>query len=220
MTAISSQTSVPANPHRWLRRFAWTGSIGLLFLLGGYFFRAPLLTGLAEAWVVDEPLTHADVIVIPGGRPDLRAPEAARLYHQGYAPRILHMNIQRCPLVDMGILPSEMEVTRKVLLSNNVPEPAIVAIGKEVADTYDESCAVRAWVQENGAKSVIVVTDLANTRRVHWIFTKELKGTGAQVRVRAVQPVEYGINDWWRHEEGVSAFQSEFVKYVFYRCKY
>lgn len=220
MTAISNQTSAPANPHRWLRRLAWAFAIVCLLAGIAYVFRAPLLTGLAEAWVVDEPLTHADAIVIPGGRPDLRPLEAARLYHQGYAPRILCMNIKRCPLVDMGILPSEMELTRRVLLSNDVPQTAIVVIGKGVASTYDESCAVRAWVQQTGAKSVIIVTDLAQTRRVNWIFTKQLRGTGAQVRVHAIRPEEYGINDWWQHKEAVLAFQNEFLKYVYYRCKY
>lgn len=220
MTVTPNQSHVSARRHHWRRRLAWALAIGLLLLLGCYVFRAPLLTGLAEAWVVDEPLTHADAIVIPGGRPDLRAPEAARLYQQGYAPCILHMNIKRCPLVDAGILPSEMEVTRKLLLSNNVPQAAIVVIGKEVASTYEESKAVCAWVQETGAKSVIIPTDPAQTRRVYWLFTKQLKGTGAQIQVHAIKPKQYGINDWWRHWDGRHAFENEFLKYVYYRCRY
>jgi len=205
---------------RWLRRLAWALAIVCLLAGVAYVFRAPLLTGLGKAWVVDEPLTHADAIVIPGGWPDLRPLEAARLYHQGYAPRILCMDVKHCQAVIMGLEPCEAELTQRVLLSNNVPQSVIVVIGKEVTNTYDESRAVRAWVRETGAKSVIVVTDLANTRRVCWIYTKQLKWTGAQVQVRAIRPAEYGINDWWRHEEGLIAFQNEFLKYVYYRCKY
>ena len=203
-----------------VRRLAWTLAIVGLLAGAGYLFRAPLLTGLAEAWVVNDPVAKADAIVILGGWPELRPAEAARLFHQGYAPRILCTDVKLSPAAEMGIALSERELTRRVLLSNNVPETAIIVVGKSVANTYEESLAVRTWVEATKAKSIIIVTDLAHSRRARWIFRKELKGTGAQIQMHAVKPKQYGITDWWRHEDGVRASQDEFVKYLYYRLKY
>ncbi len=191
-----------------------------LLALAAWFLRAPLLTGLAEAWVVDDPVAKADAIVVLGGRPDLRAVEAARLYHQGIAPRILYMDVKLSPSAEIGITLSEREQTRQLLLSNNVPESALIAVGQSVASTYDESRAVWAWIGESGAKSVLIPTDIFHTRRVRWVFRKELKGTGAEVHTRAIQPAEYGVTNWWQYQEGLITFQNEFVKYLFYHVKH
>ena len=53
--------------NRCLRRIAACLILGCVLLLVGYVFRAPLLTGLADAWVVNDPVAKADAIVIPGG---------------------------------------------------------------------------------------------------------------------------------------------------------
>jgi uncharacterized SAM-binding protein YcdF (DUF218 family) len=188
-------------------------------LASAWLFRAPLLTGYAKAWVVDDHLEKADAIVIPGGRPDLRAIEAARLYQQGLAPRILYMDVKLSPSSEMGIIPSEREQTRRLLLSNNVPESALTAIGHSVVNTHDESLAVRDWMASNGLHSIVIATDLSHTRRVRWLFRKEL-GASAQIRVHAIQPREYGVTNWWQHEEGLIAFQNEFLKDAYYHLKY
>ena len=89
-----------------------------------------------------------------------------------------------------------------------------------LASTYDEARAVRAWLATNSAKSILIATDLSHTRRARWIFQKELEGTGVQVRVHAIQPKEYGLTNWWQHEEGLIAFQNEFIKSLYYHLKY
>ena len=206
--------------NRWPRRLAWALGIGILLLLGGYLFRAPLLTGLADAWVVNDPVTKADAIVIPGGGLENRPFAAAKLFHDGVAPRILYMNVRLSPAEAMGITLPEKELTRRILLSNNVPETAMTGIGTNVASTYDESRAVRAWIETSGAKSIVIATDPFHTRRARWVFGKELRGTKTQIHVVPVNPVSYRVDDWWRHEEGWLAFQNEVIKYIYYRVKY
>jgi uncharacterized SAM-binding protein YcdF (DUF218 family) len=158
--------------------------------------------------------------VVLGGKPELRAIEAARLYRQGIAPQIVYMDVKLCPAAELGIIPSERDQTRRLLLSNNIPETAMAVVGHQVATTYDESLAVRAWLATNSAKSILIATDLSHTRRARWIFRRELKGTGVQVHVLAIKPKEYGVSDWWRHEEGLIAFQNECIKLTFYWLKY
>lgn len=193
---------------------------GFLLCGLGCVFHASLLSALASAWVVDDPVAKADAIVVLGGRPDLRAPEAARLYHQGAAPKVLYMDVKAGATVAMGVIPSEREQTRRMLLSNQVPEMALEAIGKSVGSTYDESCAAHAWAESNHAHAIIIATDISHTRRARWIFRKRLNDLPVKVQVHAVQPREYGVTNWWRNEEGLIAFQNEAIKSLYYWVKY
>jgi uncharacterized SAM-binding protein YcdF (DUF218 family) len=203
-----------------LLRAVWLLAVVGGLILAGYVFRASLLTGLAEAWVVNEPATKADAIVILGGGLENRPFAAARLFHDGVAPRILYMNTRPGPAEESGVALSERELTRRILLSNNVPESAMQAIGTNVASTYDESCAVRAWVKQTGATAIIITTDLFHTRRARWIFGKELRDTNAKIYMVAVNLPNYDINDWWRHEQGLVDFQNEVIKSIYYRFEY
>jgi uncharacterized SAM-binding protein YcdF (DUF218 family) len=210
----------PVSKLGFRRRLAWLLAFVCALLLACYIARAPLLTGLAKAWVVDEPGVHADAIVVLGGKPELRPFEAARLYHAGVAPRILYMDVKVNSAAEQGLMLSEREFTRRVLLRNGVPGTAITAVGDGVANTYDESLAVRAWLATNNAKSVLITTDLSHTRRARWIFRKELAGTGVQVHVHAIEQREYSTSDWWKHEEGLVAFETEFIKDAYYHFNY
>jgi uncharacterized SAM-binding protein YcdF (DUF218 family) len=206
--------------NRWLRRIAGCLILGCVLLLVGYVFRASLLTGLAEAWVINDPVTKADAIVVLGGGLENRPFAAARLYHDGIAPMVIYTDVRPGPAEELGITPREAELTHRILLGNGVPETAMRLIGTNVASTYDESRAVRAWVEKSGAKMIIIPTDPFHTRRVRWIFSKELRDSKTDIHVVPVNPVRYRVDDWWRHEEGVTAFQNEIIKYLYYRFEY
>ena len=130
------------------------------------------------------------------------------------------MNVKLSPTTKLGITLPEKDLTRQVLLKQEVPDSDCITIGDGVASTYDESRAVRAWLEKTGAKKVIIPTDLFHTRRVCWLFQKQLKGTGARALVTAVETESYGATNWWRHEEGLIAFQNEVIKLAYYHLKY
>ena len=205
---------------KWLKRLG----IALLVLgvlpIAGYTCRAPLLRRAANLWIVNEPLSRADVIVVLGGGTDTRPFEAARLFHLGLAPRILLMNPRPSPATDLGLLPTEADLGRHILLKKNVPDGDIFFAADIVTNSYDESIAVRNWAKANRVRRVIIPTDIFHTRRVHWLYAKELKGTGIQVEIEAVPVREYTTTDWWQHEQGVIAFQNEVLKFAYYRLKY
>jgi uncharacterized SAM-binding protein YcdF (DUF218 family) len=205
---------------RWLRCIG--GSLATLctLLLIGYVFRAPMLTGLARAWVVNQPTTRADAIVVLGGGVENRPFAAARLFQKRVAPLILFMNVKAGPAEELGVVPSETEQTRRILLSNSVPPSAILAIGTNVASTFDESRAVRAWAQETGASTIVITTDLFHTRRARWIFRRELRDLQVKIDIVPVEPVRYKIDNWWRNEEGVIQFQNEVIKSFYYHVRY
>jgi uncharacterized SAM-binding protein YcdF (DUF218 family) len=205
---------------RWVRRLAFCLAVLCLLASVLYFLRSPLLTGLANAWIVNDPLQHADAILVLGGGLETRPFAAARLYRDGYAPRILVAQPKASPTDALGLTTREQDVARQVLIKEGVPESAITGIGEDVETTYAESLAVRAWLSTNHASRIIIPTDPFHTRRVRWLFCKQLKGTGVQVIVEAVPVREYTQGDWWRHEQGLIAFQNEAVKSIYYHLKY
>jgi uncharacterized SAM-binding protein YcdF (DUF218 family) len=206
--------------NRWLRWFGGLLASLVVLLAAGYAFRAPVLRGAARAWIVNEPLTKADVIVVLGGGPETRPFEAARLFHLGLAPKILLMNPRPSPPTQLALIPAEADLDRSILLNQHIPAEDILVSADIVTNSYDESIAVRNWARTNRVTRVIIPTDIFHTRRIRWLYGKELKGTGIHVEIEALPVRQYTAEDWWRHEEGVTAFQNEILKYAYYRLKY
>src|ERR1035437_7695555 len=89
--------------------------LGVL-LVASYVFRAPLLRAAADFWIVNQGVTQADAIVVLGGGLETRPFAAAKLYHEGLAPRILLMNVKLSPTTKLGITSPEKDLTRQVLV--------------------------------------------------------------------------------------------------------
>jgi uncharacterized SAM-binding protein YcdF (DUF218 family) len=195
-------------------------AVPILLLACAWIARAPILRECAELWVVSDPLQPADAIAVLGGGITLRPFVAARLYKQGLAPKVLVSNVRPDPLVRLGLVAPHPDETRPLLVKLGVPEAAIVGFGRDVASTFDEARALAAWAEDNRAHTIIVPTEIFPSRRQRWILDHELKPVGARVILDAVTPPEYGIDDWWRHDEGLIGFQNEVIKYVYYRVKY
>jgi uncharacterized SAM-binding protein YcdF (DUF218 family) len=205
---------------KWFKRLVVTLLALCALLIAGYVFRAPLLRGAASAWIVSDPLTKADVIVVLGGGPSTRPFEAARLFHQGLAPKILLTNPQPAPAIQLGLTPANADLERSILLSENVPASCIFIAPEPVDSTYLEALAVRDWARTNAVKRIIIPTDIFQTRRARWVFRKQFAPLGVRVEVEAVPVREYAATNWWQHDDGVVAFQNELLKYAYYRVKY
>jgi uncharacterized SAM-binding protein YcdF (DUF218 family) len=188
--------------------------------------RAPILRGLAEWWVVSDPLDRADAIVILSGRLDVRPFAAAALYQRGMAHQVLFSRAAPGPIdaLRLRLLPQQTERPIRYLASLlgklGVPDEAMVEFGQDVSSTYDEARALVDWARSSGARSLIIPTDEFTTRRIRWIFQRQLGPMGVRVMVQAVEPPEYKVDEWWRSKNGLIEFQNEVIKYVFYRFKY
>lgn len=93
----------------------------------GWLEREPLLQEAANLWIVSDPLTHADAIVVLGGNSQTRPLVAAELYHRGLANRVLVSH------------PSDFQLNCVALLKLGVPASAIEAFGKENRNTREEA---------------------------------------------------------------------------------
>src|SRR5262249_26439494 len=204
------------------RRYGWwlAPVLIVLAIAIAWMARAAILRGVAELWVVSDPLDRADAIVVLAGRIDVRPFAAADLYGRGFAPRVLISNLPPDPLKTMHLWPGQTELTRQLLLKLGVAAEAIVEFGDGVTSTYEEARALLDWTRSSGAKSVIIPTDLFPTRRVRWTFQHEVASTGVRVIVHAIQPRAYGLDDWWRDERGLIDFQNEVIKSIYYRLSH
>ncbi len=198
-------------------RFALKWAAGLLAVAAALFFlRAPLLSGIAEAWMINAPLAKSDAIVVLGGDPNARAFEALRLYRDGWAPLILVMSPRLQATDRLGITISQAELTRRIL-SNAVPPEAIQVRGTNLESTFEEALTVKNWLKESGANSLISPTGPFHSRRVRWVFHKTL-GDSARLTIRSIRPEE--CQDWWQHEGTLIDFQNEVIKFAYYLLVY
>ena len=206
---------------RRLFKFALGGVLALaVLLLACWWWRAPLLTGLAQLWIVSDPPAPADAIAILGGGVDTRPLAAAQLYREGWSQHILVLAPPVSVAAERGLAPSTITTTRRLLASEQVPEEAVAVVGQGVTSTWDEARALVSWAQEHQARRVLVPTDLFHTRRAGWILRRELQRVGTEVCLIPVNSRLYSATNWWQHHQGVVDFQNEVLKHVYYRLKY
>jgi uncharacterized SAM-binding protein YcdF (DUF218 family) len=196
--------------------------VGVAIAVGGagWLRGSLLLADAAELWVVSDPLGPADAVVVLGGGLDTRPVAAATYYQQGLIGKILLSNVRSTRAERLGLVPSHMELNRRVLLQLGVPETAIESFGSGLSNTYEEAVALNEWAMKTHAHAVIVPTEQFSSRRVRWILARELATSGVVVRVPAVDDPAYSSSHWWKDEKGLVAFQNEVLKYIYYRLKY
>jgi uncharacterized SAM-binding protein YcdF (DUF218 family) len=207
----------------WLRRARLAlGALVLLIALLGvlWVFRRPILIGAANLWIVDERPPKADAVLVLGGGLQYRAFEAARMFNAGLCRTVLVVNVGLLPAQDSGIVETETVLIRRLLLKKGVPDTAIVAVGKDSRNTWEDVRSARDWAVKAGVHNLVVPTDLFHTRRVHWICGRLFKRLNVRTYVTAIDPVDYHRDDWWKHENGVVGFQNELIKYWFYMLKH
>jgi uncharacterized SAM-binding protein YcdF (DUF218 family) len=205
---------------RRLRKLGGALAVVLAVLVLCWVFRQPLLQGFAEAWAVDGTLEKADAILVLGGGVDVRPFAAAKLYKEAYAPQVLVVAAPLRLTARMGLVQGHGELIRTVLLHEGVPEGAIVSLGKDLNNTWQEALALREWLKSHPCKAVIIPTEAIHTRRVRWVFEKVLVGSGCRVLIHALENPEYGAQNWWMSEAGLIAVQNEVLKHLYYRLKY
>ena len=183
--------------------------------------REALLRGATDLWIVSDPITSADAIVVLGGGVDERPFVAADLYAKGLVRKVLLSEMKEPPSVEIGALISSTEQNRRVLLRLGIPDSAIETFGNANKNTWAEAIALKEWTDRNAVSVLIIPTEIFSARRVSWTFRREFAGTGVRIEVPSFDPPRlYTRADWWKTEDGVIEFQNEVLKYLYYHLKY
>jgi uncharacterized SAM-binding protein YcdF (DUF218 family) len=183
--------------------------------------RGALLRGAADLWIVSDPITPADAVVVLGGGIDIRPFVAADLYTKGLVKKVLLSKVREPLSVEIGAVTSDTEDERQVLLRLGVPDSAIETFGSANKNTREEATALKSWAVRNAVSTLIIPTEIFPARRVSWMFRREFAGTGVGIEVPSFDPPKlYTRADWWKTEDGLISFQNEVLKYLYYRVKY
>ncbi len=193
---MAAEKNSETNPlrHRRMPRVV-LGLAGIL-LLGG----VVLLLGVGRWLVVEDPLEKAQAIVVLSGRMPLRALEAAKLYREGYAPKVwvTHSSEPGATLEAMQIAyVGEDFYNLRVLMHAGVPADAIRVLEPPIINTADEIAAVSAALEEEKRRTVIIVTSKVHTRRVRILWHRLVASRGQAV-VRGASDDPFEPRRWWR----------------------
>lgn len=169
-----------------------------------YFARHPIMRFVAESWVVDEPATHADAIVVLGDDNFYadRATHAAELFRQGVAPEVIASGKRLRPNAGVS------ELMEHDLVERGVPKEKIVKFTHDADSTREEADALGKLAKDHHWKSVVIVTSNYHTRRVRYIYGKVFPA-GIVISVAGARDGDFDPERWWEKRKSIKLFARE-----------
>ena len=165
---------------------------------------------LASMLVVAHEPVRADAIVALAGDGDgsrLRA--ALRLYEQGLAPTLVHVNALRV---------NKASVLQKLCRECKLVEEKIVFL-EGSADTRTDAQISLKYCQENNLRKILVVTSPYHTRRTQFIFNDIYEGSGIESIVISSDAYENFVppdGRWWTDRKTLEFIWLEFGKILYW----
>lgn len=214
--ALAPHAKRPRSPRR---PGCWALPLGLgLLLLFLFALRGPILVAVARAVEVHQPPLRADLIFLLSGdaRHAGRAQEAASLYLRGFAPVVVMARPEDEHAMFLGLYPNDADVNSAILRRAGVPDSAILMIVAPggATSTTDEGILLDWYLRKHPADRVLAVTNEYHTRRARWALERGLTGSDAEIRMIGARDPRFHAGNWWRSEEGLLAYFSEYVKWV------
>ncbi len=167
------------------------------------------LWGAGAVLVITDPLKPMDAVVaLSGGSMD-RVDEAAKMYKEGYARRVVFTETTS-QVASLGASYTKLYKTEAISLG--VPDRDILVTSKPASSTYDEAKAVLRLMNDQGFNSMIVVTDPYHSFRTRLVFREVFRDSGKSIRVRPSSGHWYRSTSWWLSAQGWEATLTEYIK--------
>ncbi len=176
-------------------------AIAALILLGLFVAAILVFRGVGNWLVREDPLIHADALVVLSGGLPYRAVAAAHYFESGYASEVWLTRPEGPSeqMRDLGVqYVSEEDYDRQILIHLQVPEKNVRILPNTVVDTEQEVEEVAGELRKEGKTSVIIVTSPEHTRRVRALW-KKLAGEPLKAVVRAAREDPFDADHWWRN---------------------
>jgi hypothetical protein len=194
---------------RWLVRIGVIAAIVALLVV----FRQPILRGLADQLIVNEPSVPGAAHLILGG--DCAPELAVKVFLDGNATEILLVDWWPDRTDRLGITSSHSATLRRALVKHGVPEPSIQSLPGQPRDLYQTADGVGTWLDQHPDKHLIVYCNRFSSRQVQVIFQRVLGERRERVHLQAVAHPEFDERDWWQQKTGLKDFWAATVHLLF-----
>ena len=169
----------------------------------------------------EDPIAHADAIYVLGGSWIQRWLESADLYKEGYAPHIVisgggHDAGERL-LSARGVrFLTPGELSRNVMVEQmQIPADAVEVLDGDPDNTAQEAEMIKTISAARHWKRLIVITDLASTRRAGFAMRRVL-GPDIDVIMRAPRLDPFPPDRWWKRRGDFRTVFYEMPKLIAY----
>ena len=213
----SPTPSRPKRPRRWL--------ILLIFLLtcavGIYLARYPILQGLGDYLVAEDPLSPCETMFVLSGNSLDRGREAARLLlEEQAADTLVCLGGEQSPvLAALDIKMTNAALTQHTILSEGVDSSQVYLL-PEGSSTWEEYQAIKEYCKTHALKKIMVVSSSFHTRRIQRTFRPGMEELGIELVVRGAPAGGFDEENWWKSEAGLIFLNNEYVKLAYYALKY
>lgn len=190
-------------------------------------FSGPLLGAVGNFLITDDSPVLSDAIVVLFTGVDYypRLIEAARLYKEGIAPKIVIDGDRKTDalrgLEKRGFHPCcpWYEDSLRVLTLLGVPRGDVMPIAAPDAyDTVSEAKAVGSELVSSGFKRIILTTSKFHSRRAHFIWSRMYEDKLAVISV-AAKSDPFDAGGWWKSGRQIRWVLSEYGAWVYYGWK-
>jgi uncharacterized SAM-binding protein YcdF (DUF218 family) len=174
----------------------------------------------AGKWLVKEDMPeHADAMVIlMGDFPD-RVLQAADLYHEGRAGKLIIVEVSMGPFSTLEAkgadIISNTEQARNAVIALGIPADSITVLPGNARSTQTEALIVRDYLADNTCiDTLILVSSPAHMRRASMIFKAAFRDAKTPVYIGCSPSIytDFDAEHWWRGKEGIQTVLAEFVK--------
>ena len=175
------------------------------------------LEAIAKFLLVEDELSHADVIVILGGGEPERVYHGVRLYKSGYAANIIVTGME---MELPGLVTTWAQLAMREAVSLGVPETAII-LDDRPTSTYEDAKYVKEDMLDRGFKSAIIISSPYHMRRARMIFRKIFEDQkDISLQFSYIENSNFQVNRWWTREGELIHVVTEYCKLVLYFFKY
>jgi uncharacterized SAM-binding protein YcdF (DUF218 family) len=199
------------------RRLRLTLGISVVLLIAaGFAFR-----DAGRFLAREDRLQKADALFVFAGTLAERPLEAADLYREGFAPRIVvtRATLEQATfqLEKRGIrVPTEYDLTKEILLQLQVPPDVLVTPSFVHDNTAEEARTLRELAVAHRWRRVILVSSKYHLRRVTLASRRALRGTGVEVIARGSRYDESVPDRWWTRRSDIRWLAAEVPKLAVY----
>jgi uncharacterized SAM-binding protein YcdF (DUF218 family) len=192
----------------------------VLLLLTLWWLRFDILRGFGN-YLDDSDAPHpAQRIFVLGGGAFDRGHEAARLWYQGIAPRIICTGSYISGTVkSLGLDYTEAQLTQMRIWSFDIDSAFVEAVNIGTS-TMEESNFILNYCLDHELNKIILVSDKFHTRRIKNVFEKKFEEAKIEVFYAGAPSSRYRESEWWREESGLIMVNNEYIKLVYYWWKY